>query len=444
MASSTAATTTAGSEDCSRLLVLGDADFSYSYDLVRYLSVQQSTSEVTATGLDELDGALAKYGDLGNTLAKLAHANTSVLSKSQLKKRKRNSSLPKPVPVRVLHGVNALHPPSSLPPTFDTIIFNHPHLGTESFPKHRRFLSHLFAALLPLSTPTTTLHLTFASPEQTSRWAALTRSSRHWKPVDRRSFCPPPTSHKELSSTGGSRYITWRKGQSGRGFKAGGDRGGSEAITYVRRGEDEKQWAGDDDAQLVSDEHALPWMVEAEAEKKKKKLSEWKCPGCDKEFSAEKSLAQHFADSASCARAVFGGEEEGKICEACKCEDCGRNFVSEYALQLHRAEKHMGTIDKPLWFTKSREEGGWVDERETDGATAAAAAATDAGEGCGICGVRYTAEFSKEDHEKEFVIEEDNNARDWECKVCGKKFREKRGMQQHANVKCAKEGDKQN
>jgi len=393
-------------------LVLGDADFTYSFDLARYYSTLPVPPALTCTGLDSHTSAHVKYADLKNTLARLTSCSTNPISKSQIKKRKRTHfAIPAPVPTTVLHSIDALGPPSTMP-TFSTIIFNHPHLGTESFPSHRRFLSHLFASLLPLSTDQTTLHITFATPSQANRWSALTRANPHWKPVDRRPFVPPPTDSPLLESTGPAKYVTWRKGQSGRGFNGNGS---SETISYIRTSPIDSTGVSSDDAVLSDDSHALPWMVNVPASS----LARHPCPSCAREFDSEKSLVQHLVDSTKCR----------EVTVEIACSQCGRDdFVDEQALAQHVATTHEVPIVKPSWYDKSQSNG-WVDEKETRATTTTSSC-------CSICKVDFTPTFTAAMHAVEFTIEEDNNARSFACETCGKKFREQRSLQQHELVKC--------
>lgn len=139
------------------VLVYGDADFSYSFDLARYSSTLTTGSgppRLVATAYDALPVASAKYASLPYA-SKVEKLRT--LSKKQSKKRKRSSGAPvrKPVDVKVLMGVDALDPlrtlgsdaPATPEEGFDTVIFNHPHLGKEDFRAHARFLAHFFAAV---------------------------------------------------------------------------------------------------------------------------------------------------------------------------------------------------------------------------------------------------------------------------------------------------------
>ena len=136
------------------MLVYGDADFSFSFDLARYSSTLTSGSgppRLVATAYDALPVATSKYASLPYA-SKVEKLRT--LSKNQSKKRKRSGApVRKPVDVKVLMGVDALDPLSTLKADaplkagFDTVIFNHPHLGKENFRAHARFLAHFFEAV---------------------------------------------------------------------------------------------------------------------------------------------------------------------------------------------------------------------------------------------------------------------------------------------------------
>ena len=108
-----------------RILTVGDGDLSYSLALLRALP----HLELTATTLCASKAELCKtYSASAGVVAELASRGACVR-----------------------YGVDATALDACDPPlgseAFDTIIFNHPHLGKENFRAHARFLAHFFEAV---------------------------------------------------------------------------------------------------------------------------------------------------------------------------------------------------------------------------------------------------------------------------------------------------------
>ena len=110
------------------------------------------------------------------------------------------------------------------------------------------------------------------------------------------------------------------------------------------------------------------------------------------------------------------------------CKLCERNFVDEEALKKHQAQKHTGRKAapdslKPDWF-KGKGDAGEEEEGADD----------EGGLGrCEVCGVAYRENFSREDHEREFVLDNGVVDKKYRCS-CGKDFREERSLIQHQNI----------
>jgi len=112
-----------------RTLILGDGDFSFGLSYSRrYKSIR-----LTATSFDPHEELLSKYPTAQDNVSSMKAAGA-----------------------RVLHGVDA----TNLAPhfgslqeasnscnleSFDTIIFNNPHIGVEDLHRHRFLLAHFFA-----------------------------------------------------------------------------------------------------------------------------------------------------------------------------------------------------------------------------------------------------------------------------------------------------------
>jgi Domain of unknown function (DUF2431) len=152
-------------------LILGDGDFSFSYDLARRILLESSSSSpsspavvsspssflLTATGIDTLEEVESKYKDSAFLLTKLKGLNLNSSSNNNNNEHHRPR-----LTVSVQHGVNAIRPalqlddetesePSSVngddddhrPQPADIVLFNHPHLGLEDAKLHACFLAHL-------------------------------------------------------------------------------------------------------------------------------------------------------------------------------------------------------------------------------------------------------------------------------------------------------------
>ena len=452
----------AGPPSLASVLTLGEADFTFSYDLARHLSSHPATAggslSLTATAYDTLEASKEKYSSLPSTLKKIMQVTS--LSRRQLKKRKAGKdSVPNPVSVRIIHGVNALDPyASSLPKgrQFDRIIFNHPHLGREDMHAHARFIAHFFDAVTKtdILKASGAIHLTFAGGGQAVRWRVQEMAERNnYSCVDKRPFSPPPVTSNCLNSADGQCYLTWRRGYSGRGFKAAGQ---SECLTFVRTDR-----VGSFGLEVVVDgcSFALPWMLDppANGNDDAKDTSKGKgaqappasfsCPACNRAFSDRRSLANHLKDSKRCAGAGAGASAKASATgkknsesndsnnnnsngnnnnnETYRCNDCSKTFGDEASLRQHMNQKHgfHKTAEmRPHWCTSTNVSCPRVNE--------AVVAVNGDGNCCKICGVNFTADFTAEMHKDDFLLVE---APILNCGFCSKPFREIRSLRQHEN-----------
>jgi hypothetical protein len=450
------------------ILILGDADFTYALDLVRYLATwvdstitrsNPSGVEVVATAYD--GKGVTKYKDLGSTLGKIerivgasssasissssSSLDSSSSSSSSSKKRKKNQGSPpqtttfvRPVTCSIMHGVNALslHDSSSCSSSmllkskdFDRIIFNHPHLGTEDMHCHARFLGHLFYSIsrglgerAGVRTNSTTnskkkvptvLHLVFAGNGQADRWRAVEmaalKSSEPFTLVDRRPFVPPPTT-REYGTTGScaAAYSSHRRGQSGKAFKV---KGSSECLSFVLKCELD-DFCGDGGRGIVNgDDYALPWMRDgADKGEGGDELSKgFECKGCGRQFAENRSLKNH---TQTC-RANDNGDRTttpsnnavGVKLICDKCDD-GKVFVDEYALKQHVLQKHCGVeAAKPHWYNPNSSSSSSSSSSSPKATTTTTTAEDFGGGGCEICGFSYSPEFTQGMHAKEFDLE---------------------------------------
>lgn len=104
-----------------RVLIVGDGDFSFSLSFCRniyhgdslavsqYLSSDDKITQVICSSFDSFDEVIEKY------------SCSSILSSLN------------EMDCTVLHGINAWNLNSHFDQNFDVVIWNHPHLGIESF-----------------------------------------------------------------------------------------------------------------------------------------------------------------------------------------------------------------------------------------------------------------------------------------------------------------------
>ena len=336
----------------STTLILGDADFSFTHDLCQFLAHSRSHGAspphhiVVASGFDDYDAASKKYSGLHSTIKKIGDL---CANKTHSKKRKLGQpadSSSSNVACRVFHSIDALAHPSNwpIPPSpsphpssmsYDRIIFNHPHLGTEDLHAHRRFLCHLFHNLrhsslmhpLPppspsssVSSPYTLVHLTFFGHGQASRWLAvrLALEIGDLQVVDRRPFVPPPA-----PPSMSSQYVVPRRGASGKAFvhnvrraalpfpaSGGGGGGGggdkpwlSECLTFARR------------ADLPEEECRPTLALDAESPTADRFAPPWSLPS--PVFKAAESGGGGAAAAAAAAAAVVVAAVDQLSCPSC-------------------------------------------------------------------------------------------------------------------------------
>ena len=191
------------------ILIFGDGDFSYSYDLARSLKRSENAERIhvhlVATGLDTYDELIAKYKDAPFLLKQLKKCSDSKLS------------------IEVQHGINALvedSPSRALRPTSaDMVVFNHPHIAQENAILHAQFLSHFFYSarnywLANKDGTDGILYLTLVVG-QWERWGGPSAAARHGLILVHRSPCVDiPLDATDV------RYYQLRRHQTGKSFAA--------------------------------------------------------------------------------------------------------------------------------------------------------------------------------------------------------------------------------
>ena len=185
---------------------------------------------ITCTGVDTLSELHDKYKDIEFILRNIRACSDTPTTTNC----KTDTSLDDRIQIdtTILHGVNAVDASNcndnitnknTINKSYDHVIFNHPHLGTEDAQLHSRFLQHFFFAVTKRWLSTSgVLHLTLVIG-QCERWKCIDGAAKHGLVLLKRGvFIPPPPPIKndaQGKSDGGSKsYYKLRRHQSGRSF----------------------------------------------------------------------------------------------------------------------------------------------------------------------------------------------------------------------------------
>lgn len=464
-------------------LTLGDGDFTFSYDLCRFLQAEQSLAlsaedfpqrlRIVCSGIDSLCELKAKYKDSVFVLKQIEALNVSCpLHGNQHKDTKEKS--PKKLKINgtetldannaqhltvsIHHAVNAIVPwsddrtmdqstvsPSpSLPPcNYKYVIFNHPHIGREDAQLHSRFLSHFFYSVKThWLARHGVVHLALVKG-QCERWKCIEAAERQGLVLlHRDTFKPPPSpghylqacvkemklleipSHYQSQKAFQCQFQQ-RRHQSGRSF-ASRAKDGSETLSFGRK---------DDLGEIAEMDRHLPWQNLILPEGNSKDTSSLPCPRCGKCFADERARKNHM----KCVHAVTNEGEVGSnmvpiVCKLCQDD---RVFSSEEALASHTRAKHTGqfTNIKPDWAAKHDLSSSTKTQNEFKLKNLVGS--------CHICGLEYESHAMKEHHYNEFVPDfvtdktseqlKDGVSIPFSCQHCKKVFRDERAWKQHEN-----------
>lgn len=363
-------------------LTLGDGDFSYSLDLVRYLTKNSTVANhVVVTGIDSLNDMQKKYKDCDFLLRQLRSAQNDNLT------------------VDIRHEIDAVSSNDTPPTQADVVIFNHPHLGIEDASRHGRFLHHFLSecnkSWLTPAGGGGTVHLTLAVG-QWERWNGHQAASRQGFVLKHRlAFLPPPVEDAKYQN---------RRHQTGKSFKKRTT--GSETFVLARKNEETPylftwQLAGMDEVETPV---ATPLFA---------------CPSCERSFREERSLKNHL-------KVVHDDSKKRKRPDEFKCQYCDsqgilKKFPNAQGLSDHVQAKHAGihtaTI-RPDWAKSD-----------------VPSIHSDSGHGrCGICDYVYCEAGDAIRHATEFQPALLSRSElSFPCQFCTKTFHDRRAQLQHEN-----------
>jgi len=459
-------------------LTLGDGDFTYSLDLVRYFAWREKPCKkpvkLVLSGFDTYETLASKYKDAPSIL-------------EEIKQQKKSLFLS----VSVRHGVNAIIDEKSCSATGDErleygisaadhVLFNHPHLGTENCSLHRTFLAHLFhsATNYWMKKQDGLFHLTLMEG-QFKRWKCEEQAKRHGlELLHQTPFLPPIVpltkndeglQHQNLGKNNmpqkvskdkigltGNRYH-FRRHQTGKMF-AKMIALGSTSSTYT---------FGRISFKGVYAATTLPWQqpdlssfitplgkTKIPTTKVKMQVPLFSCPLCGKEFLEERSLKCHLKDLHSNETEIDDIKEpqrkkrkksmsttspaEGNtslFCPHCPYNTSSgesshrRVFRNTKALEAHIGAKHSALYKyiPPDWSTiKMKKTNSKInhDEPNTNNEKKVE---------CHICGL-ILVDGSLSRHLQDFLPAKESQ---FSCKFCSKTFREERAALQHMNF-CSK------
>ena len=434
-------------------LLLGEGDFTYSFDMCRFLAKSQmidddnTLTSLTMTGIDSREELCAKYRDCDHTLRGIVACG-----------------MHDHMETKVLHQVNAVQidATASSPISYDRVMFHHPHLGREDAQLHSRLLKHLFHTVSNRWLGHRGLFYLTLVKGQYERWDCAEAASRASFTLLRRAeFNPPPA-----PEPGQNTYYILRRHQSGRSFASrrrmlgheSCHQGDSETLVFYRGGD----FAG---TILNEDFGMLPWEKTGPKGGRKLDLSvesSFTCKYCNKTFDEERSLKNHKMNSHADCEEVLAWKAEKRskmkrkmkdrevpetctpvtdssspadplvcnLCESTRNPGQPRVFASRQALEAHQKVKHGGNQSiKPDWIRNCQ-------ERRNRAAPEGPQTSTGH---CPVCDLTFWSEEDRLRHETEFTPTPTTSAPEGdqkivhECSYCSKPFRDLRAKLQHEN-----------
>lgn len=363
-------------------LILGDGDFSFSLDLVRFLALSSTTKDhVIVSGIDSLKDMQGKYKDCDCILGQLRSADTEKLT------------------VEIWHEINAVSCNRNLAIHADVVLFNHPHLGVEDAARHGRFIHHFLKEccrswLSKKGGLTGTVQLTLAAG-QWERWncqEAVSKqgfSLKHCMP-----FVAPPVQDAKYQ---------YRRHQTGKSFQK--RTAGSETFILER--------CSDGQAFLFA------WQLNNPNVGHPIVLPEFPCLLCDRTFREERSLKSH---QKGVHNERTKKKRKGEIqCEHCQVQGIVKVFSHTQGLSDHVQAKHAGihvAAIRPDWAKTDQP-----------------ALRVDTAYGCcKVCDYEYRHPNDVLRHAEEFIPTRISLiSHPHVCQFCGKDFHDTRAQLQHEN-----------
>ena len=471
-------------------ITLGDGDFTYSYDLCRFLQAQASISassihsaskqqqskviSIVCSGIDPLTELQNKYKDADFLMKKIDSLNEVAPSlwrskhedgHGHVSKRQRANANPDEkttidLKISLHHSVNAimpwssednetnctLQPTPSLPQcTFNHVIFNHPHIGNEDAQLHSRFLSHFFHSVdNHWLAPSGILHLTLVKG-QFERWKCKEAAERNQLEVVHRDIFKPPPSPGEyvqfmLKEVGvhGDESNNIMTFQAKDDFKCRYQyrrhQTGKSFANRAKGGSETISFRRKSGLQCDTLLH-LPWQ-NLDFRKDDNTLC---CPHCSKYFCNERARKNHI----KCVHNGSGEGDNNKSIIALFCEICGeqRTFPNHDALQAHTKAKHSGshTDIKPEWSAAVSGNTSTAITSKLQNDNQGLGSASDC---CTICGFEFENRGQKLKHFYEFIPQfsttenADKELLLFACFNCNKSFKNMRAQKQHENFCC--------
>jgi Domain of unknown function (DUF2431) len=362
-------------------LTLGDGDFSYSLDLVRYLALSSTTKDhIIVSGIDSLKDMQEKYKDCDYLLGQLRSAETENLT------------------VEIRHEINAVACNHNSMKHADVVVFNHPHLGVEDAARHGRFIHHFLKeccrSWLSKKGLEGTVQLTLAAG-QWERWNGQEAASKQGFCLKHRvPFVAPPVQDAKYQ---------YRRHQTGKSFQK--RTAGSETFILER--------SSDGQAYLFA------WQRNNQEVGHPISRPEFPCLLCDRTFREERSLKSHmkgFHDENKKRKRL--GEIQ---CEHCQVQGIVKVFSHTQGWSDHLLAKHAGihvAAIRPHWANNYQP-----------------ALHIDSDHGrCEVCDYEYRYPNDVFRHAEEFVPTRTSLiCQSYLCQFCGKDFHDQRAQLQHEN-----------
>ncbi|KAJ9458242.1 hypothetical protein DIPPA_06764 [Diplonema papillatum] len=311
-----------------RILICGDGNFSFSLALGKLLSTDDPRSqivadlvamegpyEVTCTSFDSREQLLRKYHECGRILPTL------------------DSMAPHGVSVE--HGINAWELDEHYPgASFDAVIWNHPHLGTENFNLHRFLMCHFLHSAKQKLTDGGSVVVSVLKG-QAVRWDIVAQAAKiGLKLASAQTFVPAawPGYETRRNRTGGSFQNAHTQGHTG------------DALESVSL-----RFQSNPDFTKPVQTGALPRALP------NKKPADYKffCkePACGKGFRTKQGADTHHKQVHEYKKYGEWSPDAGAV----PCSKCGRKVKDQEALWQHEIARHTFDVNIPHPSTDANE-----------------------------------------------------------------------------------------